>query len=195
MIVARSIIGAEEIQNAATRDSQWNKHEGSTAQWQHPPEGVLKLNSDVAFSDGFVGFGFVLRNHEGTVLSAGSKRVVATGNRSLLEALALHYALGRVTSHGFHDLCLVSDSQTLISALQYHLEADPQTMLIVEVIRETAQTFNSWIFCFVRRGGNCVAHVLAHFAPKINFEKLWSGVIPECCKSQIVKDVRLCVPL
>ncbi|KAL8502167.1 hypothetical protein ACS0TY_021326 [Phlomoides rotata] len=182
VIIARSISGAEEFQDTITRDSQRKKHDGSPARWQRPPEGALKLNSGVAtFSDSSVGFVFVLRNHEGTVLFAGSKCVLAAGKSSLLEALALRCALGRTISHGFQDLCLESDSQTLISALQDHLEADQQTMLIVEVIRETAQPFNSFNFCFVRREGNSAAHVLAHYAPEINVEKLWSIVIPECC--------------
>ncbi|KAL8556733.1 hypothetical protein ACS0TY_004265 [Phlomoides rotata] len=93
-------------------------------------------------------------------------------------------------------LPITSDSQNLISALQTHLEADPQSMLITDDIRGLAQNFYSLnLFIFVRREGNSTAHVLAHFATEINFEKVWNGEIMECCKNQIVKNVRLNLPL
>ncbi|KAL8536902.1 hypothetical protein ACS0TY_012181 [Phlomoides rotata] len=101
-----------------------------------PSGGVLKLNSDAAnFSDGSMGFGFVLRNHDDTVLVAGSKSILVPRNNTLIEALALRYALRTVTDHGHHDLCLESDSQILISTLQTQQEADPQTMLVLDDIR------------------------------------------------------------
>lgn len=63
----------------------------SSSGWQCPPSGRLKLNSDAAvFPDGSVGLGFVVRNYEGVVLLAGSKRLTAAADHSvLIEALAL----------------------------------------------------------------------------------------------------------
>lgn len=56
---------------------------GQRARWKKPPEGVLKLNSDGAFSKERKtgGWGFVIRDDQGQVIKAG-----AGGEGALLDA-------------------------------------------------------------------------------------------------------------
>ncbi|KAL8493216.1 hypothetical protein ACS0TY_024439 [Phlomoides rotata] len=74
----------------------------SGAQWEPPPQGELKLNCDAGvFSDGFVGFGFIVRNEAGNPVLAGAKqRSVAAENSTTIEALALRFGLINVCSRG-----------------------------------------------------------------------------------------------
>ncbi|KAL8535254.1 hypothetical protein ACS0TY_011032 [Phlomoides rotata] len=60
-----------------------------TAKWSCPPPGRHKINSDATiFDDDTFGLGFVIRDDQGMVLMAGSKRCLAEGSNTLAEALA-----------------------------------------------------------------------------------------------------------
>ncbi|KAL8502190.1 hypothetical protein ACS0TY_021343 [Phlomoides rotata] len=70
----------------------WKKASKQT--WKPPPTGMSKINTDAAvFGDGTVGFGFVIRNAEGLVEMAGSKRTPVQGDSTFVEALAMRFAL------------------------------------------------------------------------------------------------------
>ncbi|KAL8499299.1 hypothetical protein ACS0TY_022324 [Phlomoides rotata] len=99
------------------------------------PIGALKLNSDAAcFSDGLVGFGFIIRNERGEVQLAGTKHCSAGGNNTLIKAFALRFGMQMSMVRGFRPRILESDCHNLILALTGRLEGNPQTMMIVDDI-------------------------------------------------------------
>ncbi|KAL8533813.1 hypothetical protein ACS0TY_010001 [Phlomoides rotata] len=65
--------------------------------WLKPPRGVSKLNTNAAmYRDGTAGLGFIVRNEEGHVMLAGTKRIAVGGSSNLVEAMAILYGLQRV---------------------------------------------------------------------------------------------------
>lgn len=65
----------EEIQDNKHTQTQEKEH---IFGWQKPSFGKIKLNSDAAvWPNGRVGLGFIIRNHEGTVILAGKKDIQA----------------------------------------------------------------------------------------------------------------------
>ncbi|KAL0364173.1 UNVERIFIED_CONTAM: hypothetical protein Sangu_0514900 [Sesamum angustifolium] len=56
--------------------------------WLPPPEGWIKVNTDVAFSNGEGMAACVIRNHEGTIICATSERIWAH-DPTAAEVLAL----------------------------------------------------------------------------------------------------------
>lgn len=86
--------------------------------WSPPLEGNLKLNTDVAVMlNGFIGMGFVLRDHLGRIFIAGKMEIKATGSSTYLEALAMRFALQRLMDTEWRNICVVSDSKALINVI------------------------------------------------------------------------------
>lgn len=68
--------------------------------WSRPERGLYKLNTDIAVgSDGAVGLGFVLRDCSGSMVLAGKSTCRATGSSTVLEGMAIRYALQMVEQY------------------------------------------------------------------------------------------------
>ncbi|KAL8462588.1 hypothetical protein ACS0TY_033572 [Phlomoides rotata] len=91
-IVHHALRFLHEFQNAAYNRVKKDKPKDHRTSWRTPPAGLCKLNSDAAiFDDGTVVFGFIIRDTNGLVILAGSKRCRVWGNNTLVEALTLWY--------------------------------------------------------------------------------------------------------
>lgn len=181
----QEVRAAEMLNNIPLRQQ---KH---PAKWSPPPEGMLKLNSDVAvFGNGEVGFGFVLRNSEGNILMAESRRCLGEGTSTFSEALALRYALRQTIDWGLHNIMVEMDSEILANMLKSGNLDNSYTSVIIEDIWAIAKEISCAIFDFVKRDANFVAHKLAHFGSHVDFEEIWIEEIPDCCNDALLRDVR-----
>ncbi|KAL8520299.1 hypothetical protein ACS0TY_011008 [Phlomoides rotata] len=150
-----------------------------------------KLNSDVAiFDDGTVGFGFVIRDANGLVILAGSKRCQARGSSTLVEALALRYIIQHAYASGLTPFHSETDSELLVLAIRGEREHDAYTMMLVEDICFLLSQALCSVVLFCKREANKVAHSLAHFGAFVDFEKLWSDDVPVSCVHFLINDVK-----
>lgn len=86
--------------------------------WKAPPDGKLKLNSDVvAREEGKAGYGFTLRDSHGRNILAGKKEEEAAGSSLLLEGLAMRYAMQMVKLYGLTEDNIESDCRLLIDVI------------------------------------------------------------------------------
>lgn len=83
--------------------------------WIPPNENSMKLNTDVVvLKNGQVSLGFVLRNKFGMVEMAGKMTCKTMSGSTLLEGMALQYALRMLKSHKWPDTIVESDIKNLI---------------------------------------------------------------------------------
>ncbi|KAL8515133.1 hypothetical protein ACS0TY_014008 [Phlomoides rotata] len=70
-------------------------------------------------------FGFVVRDDEGKVLMAGSKRCDASGSSTLAEALALKFRITTTLEAGLGGIQVESDSELLIRTIRGNTRRRP----------------------------------------------------------------------
>ena len=86
--------------------------------WSPPGSGFMKLNFDAGFiSDISTGWGFVLRDHDGNIILAGSKLSQSFGGATVEEARACLYGLRSAHAHGCRNIIIESDCLQLIQML------------------------------------------------------------------------------
>ncbi|KAJ8449481.1 hypothetical protein Cgig2_002278 [Carnegiea gigantea] len=96
-----------------------SKHETACLEWRPPDAGYLKLNMDACrLGEGSFGWGFVLRDHLGVIVMAGSYQWVWFQGAELEETRACLFALNQVQRHGHDRLIVESDCLSLVSKLQ-----------------------------------------------------------------------------
>lgn len=178
------------IQMGLDRPSRRLSRYDQPVKWQCPPSGRVKLNSDAAiFSDGSVGLGFVIRDVEGAMKLAGSKRcTAATDSNTLIEALALRFGLESANKADLVVNFLETDSYNLLAAISQKLLLDTHSMMVD--IQFFMGAYESCSASFVNRNANRVAHFLAHFGHVNDFHRVWTNDVPPNCKNIILNDVR-----
>ncbi|PWA91035.1 hypothetical protein CTI12_AA034120 [Artemisia annua] len=169
-------------------------HNAPSRAWSAPTYGVIKINCDagVLGNNGVSGLGFVMRNHNGLVLLAGSKRLAFTMSVVEAEAKAILWAIQEVQAKGFAKVVLETDSSILVDAFKhnkvlYHIKA------LFLHIRRLCLLFDSCTWSFVRRDGNKAAHELAGLALTDNVDVLYDGYVPLSVQALVQHDVNLIV--
>ncbi|RLN22769.1 hypothetical protein C2845_PM07G31160 [Panicum miliaceum] len=88
--------------------------------WTPPPPDIWKINVDAACwakeIDG--AWGFVIRDHQGSVVLAGAGRLAVVCDALCAESHTCIEALQVVADHGMQRIIMKTDSQTLVKALQ-----------------------------------------------------------------------------
>ena len=97
-----------------------NKSSRISETWTRPPRDILKVNCDGAFfAETKTGiWGFVIRDHNGHTVVAGSGSLGAVHDADCAEAQACIAALQAALSHGMGKNVLETDSMNTMSALQ-----------------------------------------------------------------------------
>ncbi|KAK6160267.1 hypothetical protein DH2020_003648 [Rehmannia glutinosa] len=161
-----------EMLEGGTKIPRISKQNKATERWTPPPEGSFKLNSDGAiYANGTVGFGFVIRYAQGEVELAGAKIMTMDRDNTLVEGLAILFALEAARETGIHGLYIKSDCKVMIDGLQGKDIQDSHGELLKEDILNFAQAINCREFSYIPREANKVAHFLAHFVktPDLNY--------------------------
>lgn len=124
--------------------------------------GWVSLETDVAVpSLNKIGMGFVLRHEDGRIILAAREEANAAGSSTLLEGLAMRFALSMVLERSFDNIAVRSDNQVLIRALKGQAMVGEFEDLIVEDIRELAARARNICFEYINRKSNCAAHHMA----------------------------------
>jgi hypothetical protein len=131
--------------------------------WLKPPEGKLKLNCDASFSpnscDG--GWGYVIRDSDGDVVSAGLGRVEFLLNAFEAEVGCIHGVQAAVNA-GISNLILETDATLVQQAISSGGYRESMAgSLLEELDSLVSANFNSSVCLAVPRDCNKVAHELA----------------------------------
>ncbi|KAK6162001.1 hypothetical protein DH2020_001842 [Rehmannia glutinosa] len=154
--IIRILDGAQLMLMEMHKTSKSSKSESRAAartRWTPPPIGILKMNSDVAkFNDGTVGYGFVIRDHSGDVLLAGTRREQRDGSSTAMEGLAIIFAIRSALEAGFMEFQIESDSKCLIDSIQGKGGTECSSEVVVGDVRHFAKAANcKEIFMFIGR--------------------------------------------
>ncbi|KAK9282161.1 hypothetical protein L1049_005073 [Liquidambar formosana] len=162
------------------------------ARWVPPMTGRFKINIDAAlFAEiSSVGFGVVVRNHEGQVIAEASKKQDCLFTPCQVEALAIRFAVEFAEDLGLRDVDLEGDNLEVMTALASGIV--PHTaigLLIEDALVEARSCFVSCQFMHVGRKGNEVAHGLAKYAKFVDDVFVWMEETPSCVRDQVEFDL------
>lgn len=142
--------------------------------WRPPPAGVYKLNFDGGrIGDSGWSWGFVLRNDVGDIILAGTKSGSGFAGPLVEEARACLFGLRCAYEWGARNIIIEGDSLGLIQLLKTRSTHDNFVGLFVNDILAYVESFDFYAWTFVKRGGNKVAHELAHLPLLGTLERLW----------------------
>lgn len=160
----KALADAREWQSAQPQGTERRKQTAA----QRTPRG--HNHPITAFVDGAwrqdnqtAGIGWFFQNTDESEISRGHKAEPFVRSPLAAEALAIREALLYAKAHDLNNLCVKSDSQTLIRAI---LNRDQVAEIygILQDIHQLASTFESISFSFTPRSSNLVADSLAKFA-------------------------------
>jgi len=139
--------------------------------WTAPPTHTFKLNFDGASkgNPGMVGFGGILRNHEGTPLQLYFGNIGWDTNNSA-ELEGLWQGLLLAWKHNFQPLEVEGDSQILINMAKHLLNGSQARKIAtnwrlearLEAIEQALHSNRAITFNHIKREGNKVADLLAN---------------------------------
>ena len=107
-------------------------------QWKPPREGRYKVNVDGAnFANlGCCGVGVVIRNEEGLIMGAMSKKIPCPLGATEVEAKALEEGIQLAWDLGLRDLDFKSDAQVVVGAVAGHDLGLCSSQKVVEGVKE-----------------------------------------------------------
>ncbi|XP_019095662.1 PREDICTED: uncharacterized protein LOC104763574 [Camelina sativa] len=169
-------IGVERLIKLVEEDAEeWRGREENTGRlrpnpsalslevrWRPPPLEWVKCNMDGAWprEGDRSGVGWVLRDHQGSVLWMGARALPRTRSVLEVETEALRWAMVSVARFQYKKVIFESDSQDLISAINGD-ERRPPIATLLEDIKCLCRQFEEVTFKFTKRGGNAVADRIA----------------------------------
>ncbi|KAG2717700.1 hypothetical protein I3760_03G188300 [Carya illinoinensis] len=153
----------------------------SQLQWKKPPPNGLKLNVDGAiFKEQYrAGVGIILRDTNGDVLLAASKKESMVNDPAEVELLAMLRGLQLVLPLGIEELIIESDSLVMVTQLQ---QEDESWSVLGNLIKETKMLMAWFKGCTIQhvgRLGNEAAHRLGKFAWHIEDISIWWNSCPD----------------
>jgi ribonuclease HI len=163
------------------------------AVWNNPPIGVLKLSCDGAFRqiNRSGGWGFVFRDHEGSMLSSGYGWIEKVLEPAHAEIIACLQATQRAIELGIQKIILETDAAAIVKALMSNvLDRSSASGLLWELKDLLASNFVSRSVAHNPRSYNMVAHRLAALGADLspNLVSVRDN-IPSCTKVLVAKDL------
>ncbi|XP_031116828.1 uncharacterized protein LOC116020496 [Ipomoea triloba] len=137
----------------------------SAIRWEPPHYGRLKLHTDAALdgNNGVMGFGWVLRDHNGIFLAAKNMCMHGLYGVKEAEATSMREALSWLKDTGMGDVDVETDSQLVFKAI-FSPTFNSAFGLIIGDIKELASSLGGVDFRFVKRSANHAAHIVAREA-------------------------------
>lgn len=139
--------------------------------WQPPPSGFIVLNTDGALQRtlGLAGFGYIIRDHQGSFITAGAGFLGRASN-NVAELMAIREGLRLVDCLHFPCVIIQTDSQFAIHAnCRFQDQVQQQVPVLgphrslLEDIHILLQGFQDYRLTFVYRESNQAADRLATF--------------------------------
>lgn len=136
-----------EIMDVQKKEMEPTRIGKQEAKWKPPPNGKLKLNCDVAIrKGGKIGYGFTLRDGFGHNVLAGKMEEEAMGSSTLLEGLAMRYAMQMVRQYGLKADIIESDYRQLIDGINGKGLPEMYCAVVMDDIRELAKENKCTVF-------------------------------------------------
>ncbi|KAK9285435.1 hypothetical protein L1049_024628 [Liquidambar formosana] len=160
--------------------------------WRPPQMGVYKINVDGALfkEHHCVGLGVIVRDWEGQVIAASSKKLSGTFPVAVVEAMAVRYALVLAHELGLHSVEVEGNSIEVVNVLNLsETFRTPPGLIIEDILTYASQFFDMASFGHIHREGNEVAHGLTHYASNIDDVCVWIEDIPEFIRDQFLVDL------
>ncbi|KAK2640801.1 hypothetical protein Ddye_022564 [Dipteronia dyeriana] len=134
--------------------------------WQPRCTSKYKLNTDAAIdADGkLMGFGTVICDSEGMIITTSSQRIVATYPPYVAEAIAMYRGLLLAADIGVFSVEVESDTTTVVKWVVDGDHKNSDIDLILSDIRNLIQNFNICSISFMSGKTNNVAHYQAKMA-------------------------------
>ncbi|KAL2898717.1 hypothetical protein RDABS01_033466 [Bienertia sinuspersici] len=152
----------------------------SVSEWHKPHEGWLKVNVDVHISDeGFVGAGAVVRDCDGVITLAAVRRRKSRWEPKLGELYAIRFGLQLAHRFNFSKIIVETDSLEVAQKIAVSSSGKSQFHLLLDDVLYYSNLFESCVFNHVKRGGNCLAHLVAREFTEIGTERVWMNSIPQ----------------
>ena len=189
-IVQRALALMQEY-HAATEEVP-SPRPTEVVKWHPPNHPLYKLNADAAVLNELnaTGMGMVVRDWEGNVLAAMSKRFLAPLATLEAEAKSMEVAVQFAWEMGFKEVVCETDSLGLYQMLLGTTEAPTCIETIVTSILLLTQNFRCILFNHVKRQDNKPAYILAQFARHIGDFVVWleetSSQIEHACAQDII---------
>nr|XP_023872391.1 uncharacterized protein LOC111985003 [Quercus suber] len=160
-------------------------------QWTPPRKGWYKINLDGAVfnESGSCGVGVVIRNENGCLMGAMSKRCKLPLKALETEALAVQEGIGLAWDLGLKKIEIESDSQLVVSALTKADSVPWSISKVIEGVRLSLRCFKAWKVTHTCREANAAAHQLARKASAVFDCNIWVEDIPPCIVEQVLYDV------
>ena len=137
---------------------------------------------------GYCGVGVVIRNEEGQIMGAMSKRVELPLKALETEAKVVEEGIILARDLSLRDICVESDEQVVIKAFN---AKSPVSAIqkVIEGIKMDLSVFNLWGVNHVCRTRNSAAHIMAKFAKSVTNCCIWVEDIPPVIANQLLFDV------
>ncbi|XP_059454956.1 uncharacterized protein LOC132185163 [Corylus avellana] len=162
--------------------------------WGKPTRGWMKVNVDAALNkkEGKMGFGLVMRDHEGRVVVAKSIVRLGTWDSAAAEALAAYF--GGISGHeqGVQQLILEGDAKQIIEAIKDEGQNLSLLGQLIEDVRIGLNAIPMWNVEHVHREANKVAHRLAKLALTQANDIVWLEEEPPCIRDIVLTEQLLC---
>lgn len=165
----------------------------SRKRWCKPNEGILKINCDAAFCERGRngGWGYVIRDADGDVVSAGRGRLDHVIDSFQAEVIACLQGLQAAVELGIGRAIVESDALQVIQACTsttYDLSSAGN--LISELLHAAHVNFQSLQFVYIPRSCNKVADTLAALGSLCGDEaETVVPVLPSCIRVLVANDL------
>lgn len=190
-ILVRAHAILEEYQLAHLRPTKFK--EATDNRWIPPAFPWYKINMDAAVFPqlGMIGVGVIIRDHEGSLVAAMSKRIPLPLGPLEAEAKAMDEATLFARGVGVGDVIFESDSSTICHTLEDPTTTTISISTILSGTRYRLHEFRAFESSHVRRQVNRFAHVLAAYAKDIDFLVTWIEDCPPFIESLVIQDAML----
>ncbi|XP_031121223.1 uncharacterized protein LOC116024469 [Ipomoea triloba] len=152
----------------------------SHAVWHPPPEGWVKCNVDVSLRESSMGYGAVLRNHQGQFVAALSGRLFCDRDPYLAESIAVKEALTWLKDRGTENVILETDCLNFCNNFNSARRDFSYVGLIIKQCRVIARDIGITLVRHVNRSANQVAHELARATGSFSVLGVWDSTPPTC---------------
>ena len=125
----------------------------------------------------------------GDVVLAGVKQNKGFSSPEEEEARACYHALRTAITYGFRQLMIEGDCQSLIRKLQSKIVPNNSLGFFISDILSLAESLEFFVWSFVKRGCNSVAHAIAHLQPFTSHERIWVEEGPDIVYDMATKDM------
>ncbi|XP_030478315.1 uncharacterized protein LOC115695389 [Cannabis sativa] len=169
----------------------------SPVSWSPPPSGTFMINADVSLIVGQpgCGLGVVIRDHLGAVVVAETIFIPSCLSFNMAESLAIRSGLKLADRWSLSTICISSDCQSVIHALNGDNHSITDWGLVVKDCIKAKENFNFVSFLFSPRQWNKVANCLATWARLFKTSKVWTSSMPLCAAAVLEADLPCCVGL